>query len=167
MYQKNKPIVTIKHQSADKIIDALGYAAILALFAIPFAFYADLPQEIPYHYDLSGAPNAFGGRNAIWVLPLVATIIVIGISLLSRIPSVFNYPVTITNQNAAKQYALAIRFMGLLKVLIGWYFCLINYQSIQIALNNSNVLNGFSLFLFLALLLALIIGYFIKAFRLK
>ena len=44
MYQKNKPIVSIKLQTTDRIIDALSYAALITLFAISLAFYVDLPD---------------------------------------------------------------------------------------------------------------------------
>lgn len=167
MYQKNKPIVSIKRQTADKIIDALSYAALITLFAITLAFYSDLPEEIPYHYGFSGTPDAFCGKNSIWILSGVGALIIIGISLLSRIPSMFNYPVIITRQNAAKQYSLAIRVMGLLKLLIGWFFCVINYQTIQISLGNSNTLENIPLFLFITSIAVLLTAYFIKAFKIK
>ncbi len=167
MYQKNKPIVSIKHQTADRIIDALSYAALITLFAISLAFYFDLPEEIPYHYGFSGTPDAFSGKNSIWILPGVGALIIIGISLLSKIPSVFNYPVKITAQNAAKQYSMAIRFLGLLKLLIGWFFCVLNYQSIQIALGHLNKLESVFVVSFLSAMVVLLIAYFIKAYKEK
>ncbi|MGE4288773.1 MAG: DUF1648 domain-containing protein [Salinivirgaceae bacterium] len=167
MHQKNKPTVSIKLQTTDRIIDALSYAALITLFAISLAFYADLPEEIPYHYSFSGTPDAFGGKNSIWILPGVGTLIIIGISLLSKIPSTFNYPVKITAQNASKQYSMAIRFMGLLKLLIGWFFCVLNYQSIQVALGHSNKLDGVFVVLFLSAMAVLLSTYLIKAYKEK
>ncbi len=49
----------------------LGAGIIFATIAVTVARYRDLPESIPIHFGLSGKPNAYGPRVAIWIVPIV------------------------------------------------------------------------------------------------
>jgi len=56
---------------------------------------------------LSGQPDAWGDKAAIWILPAVAAFFDVMWAVLANYPHTFNYPVAITEENARVQYQLA------------------------------------------------------------
>jgi len=99
-----------------------------------------LPDEIPTHYNGSGQVDAFGSKETILLLPLIATLLFIMMSILSKFPHTFNYSVEITKENAEKQYKNAIGFIRLLKIAVLLLFIFMNYQTMQIALEKNKSL---------------------------
>src|SRR5690625_2930119 len=64
-------------------------------------------------------------------LPIVASVIFIGLTILNKFPHTFNYLQEITIENAFKQYRNATRMMRVLKLIIVLIFGLISYQVIK------------------------------------
>ena len=68
------------------------------------------------------AAGLFTGALA---LPLLAVVLYGFLTVLSRFPHSFNYPVPITPENAGTQYRLAIRLLLVLKTaLVGVFFAI-------------------------------------------
>jgi uncharacterized membrane protein len=57
---KKNDIVTL-------VITTLVCLLPLALYA---AVYADLPDQVPYHWNVSGQPNSWGAKEFIWIIPV-------------------------------------------------------------------------------------------------
>jgi len=129
--------------------------------------YIELPDIIPTHYNGAGEADGFGGKGNILTLPLVATILFIGLTVLNKFPHVFNYPTDITKQNALRQYTNATRLIRYLKLIVVIIFGLIAFKTIQ---NCSGQAHGLGVW-FLPLTLGLIfipLSYFIvKSFKTK
>lgn len=96
-----------------------------------------LPDEIPTHYNGLGEVDAYGDKETILILPLIATLLFIMMSIFSKFPHTFNYSVEITKENAEKQYKNAINLIRLLKITVLLIFIFINYKTIQIALEKN------------------------------
>jgi len=56
------------------------------LTAIPFAYlafiWAELPESIPTHFDLNGLPDKFGNKSKILLLPIITSVVAIGVYFL-------------------------------------------------------------------------------------
>ena len=105
----------------DLIIEIAGLAAVLAIWISMALTYSGLPDSIPVHYNGLGQVDRFGEKNSIFILPVLATVLFAGMTLLSRFPRVLNYPVQITENNAFFQYrnmARMVRCLTLATVLI-------------------------------------------------
>ena len=77
-----------------------------------------LPQTIPVHYNFSGEPNRYGNKALILVLPIFGTAQFFLFTWLNKSPHIFNYPVTITEENAEKQYRIATRMNRVVKLSV-------------------------------------------------
>ncbi len=155
-----RPVIRPELTKADKFIEILAVGLLLSLFILPAWYYPLLPERIPRHYGIDGQPDAYSGKWIIWTLPLLGLIIYAGLTILNRFPHIFNYPQTITNENAGKQYKIATQLLRLLKAILLAIFVYLIISTIQSALGNRDGLGFWFLPLFLVLIFGTL-GYYI------
>jgi uncharacterized membrane protein len=90
-----------------------------------------LPDSIPTHYNGAGQADGFGGKSTIMTLPLIGTVLLVGLTILNKFPHIFNYPTNITQDNALRQYTNATRMIRYLKLIIVVIFGLTAFKTIQ------------------------------------
>jgi hypothetical protein len=100
-------------------------------------------------------------------LPLIGVIIYVGLTLLSKVPHVYNYPTPITAQNARGQYQNARLLINSLKTVIVILFGFIEWSVIQSAKEGNADLNWWVLGLILVMLFGTIIFFIIRSIKLK
>lgn len=83
------------------------------------------------HYDLDGKVDIIGGKENIFALPIVATILFWGLTILNRYPHHFNCLNKITEENAHRQYSIATKMIRFLKLIVVIIFGLIEWKTIQ------------------------------------
>ena len=64
------------------------------------ANYFELPEIIPTHYNEAGEADSYGDKLNILALPIISTLLFIGLTILNKRPHLFNYPSEITKENA-------------------------------------------------------------------
>ena len=126
-----RPKIILELTTTDKVFEILGWISILAIWVLTTINYQNLPDNIPIHFNGSGQPDGFGGKVNILTLPLIATILFIGMTILNKFPHVFNYPTNISADNALGQYTNATRMIRYLKLIIVVIFGLIELQTIR------------------------------------
>ena len=127
-----RPRLKLKLNQTDKILEIVGWISVVGIWALPLINYFDLPEIIPIHFNGAGKANGFGNKTHIFVLPIISTLLFIGLTILNKRPHVFNYPSQITKENAFRQYTNATRMMRVLKLVIVLLFGLIVFRKIQI-----------------------------------
>ncbi len=136
-----KPELKIPLTTTDKIIEIIGVVFVLGLWILTLSNYADLPETIPTHYGINGKADAFGDKQSIFILPIVATLLYVLLSVVSKYPHTFNYIIEITPKNAEYQYKISTRMMRILKISIICVFMLIVYNDIQNGKGNTDGLS--------------------------
>lgn len=157
-----KPKIKIQLKPLDYLLDIGGWLGVLFLFLIPAYYYSQLPDLIPSHFGLDGTPDRFSSKTHLWIVPVIAALMFLGLFLLSRIPHLYNYPVAITEENAVRKYHQASRLIRWTNALLVFTFLYINQATIHTALGNQE---GFSVwFVPATLTLGLISGLFAVIF---
>jgi uncharacterized membrane protein len=87
-------------------------------FAVAARYWPTLPARVPMHFDAAGGVDGWGPRGSVWVVPVVAAVLYGVLTLLGRIPHVYNYPWPITAENAERQYRLARRCLAAVKLVM-------------------------------------------------
>ncbi len=128
---EERPKLKIKLTTADKILELAGWLSIVAVWILTSTHYNNLPDTIPTHYNALGQADGIGGKATILILPIIATILFIGMTILIKFPHVFNYPTNISYENALKQYTNATRMIRYLKLILVVIFGLIVFKTIQ------------------------------------
>ncbi len=126
-----RPKIKIRLTSFDKAIELLAWIAVLGIWFVTLSNYMALPETIPIHYNLNGVVDGFGNKANILLLPIIATLMFIGMTILNKYPHIFSYPVTITEQNAFRKYTNATRLLRIVKLITVIIFGLIVLKIIQ------------------------------------
>lgn len=164
---EERPIIIIKPTLTDTILEMFGWLALISLWGYAISNYTVLPDRIPVHFDASGHVDSYGHKFSIFILPIIGAVFFFVILLLGRYPHLFNYPVTITKENAEKQYKNGLRMMRYLKFFITATFLIIEYQTIQTAIGRSEGLGAWFFPLILGFIIIPVIITIIIAVRAK
>ncbi len=132
---KQQPKITIPYKSSWKFIDIVCILSIALMIAYAYLSYVDLPEEIPVHFNHKGEADSYGSKGSIWLLPILSIFLYLLLTVVSKYPHTFNYAVKISENNAAKQYEIALDMMAQLKLLIVIFFSYMTYRTIHIAIN--------------------------------
>lgn len=117
------------------LVEGVCWAGIATAFLLAAQAYPSLPDQIPVHFDLGGHVDRYGGKSSVWFGPSLALIAYALASLLELVPDRYrNFPVTITEENAQRQYALARQMVGSMKVIVVLTFVWVEALVIQSAL---------------------------------
>ena len=160
-----RPKIKLEFTTFDKTLEILGWTSLLAIWALIIANYTNLPEVVPIHYNVSGQADRFGAKGNVLILPIIATAIFIGLTILNKFPHVFNYPTNITVDNALRQYTNATRMMRYLKFIIVAIFGLIVFQTFRNVYGQTNGLGVWFLPLTLALIFIPLTYFVIKSYK--
>jgi uncharacterized membrane protein len=167
MTPEERPKLKIQLTSTDQIFELLGWGVLLALWIWTGTSYSSLPDSIPTHFNAAGEADGFGRKASIVGLPVIATLLYIGLTLLNRVPHIFNFPTPVTEDNALKQYTNATRMIRYLKLILVFVFAGISYQTIQQANGTGEGLGLWFLPLTLVLIFVPLIYFVSKSFQKK
>ena len=126
-----RPKIKIKYKTADWLFEISAWLIFTILWWLTISNFQGLPDSIPTHYNAAGIPDDYGPKSSVFFLPATGTILFIGITLLTRFPHIFNYPVKITPENQERQYRYALRMINFLKMSLVLIFLVIQYKTFQ------------------------------------
>ncbi|MBL7803820.1 MAG: DUF1648 domain-containing protein [Saprospiraceae bacterium] len=121
----------------DIIIELLAAIGLALTLGVAAWYYGHLPETIPTHFGPNGQPDGFSQKSRIFMLPALGLAIYIAMTLISRAPHKFNYPVTITPENKEMYYRRAAGLVRFLKAFIMLLFAYIVWSTVQIALGHA------------------------------
>ena len=162
-----KPKINPPLKTIDILIEALAAICLIYMVTQLIVEYAGLEDKVPINFDGSGIPNSWGSKSALLIFPIVAIVLYAGMTVLNRFPHLFNYPVTINEQNAEKQYQYAKTLISALKFTTIGLFLYIQLQTINVSKEMQVGLDTHFLIVLIIGLFIPIVVYFIIAFRNK
>lgn len=119
-----------------KSLEAAALFALALLFWITYQAFAGpnrLPDRVATHFDAAGNANAWGPPTVLWVLPIAAAGLYLLLTVISRFPVAFNYPVRVTKDNLARLQAVALDMLVLLKTELVCFFLLLQWAIVRSA----------------------------------
>ena len=131
--KRTRPRPEVPRSGLEIGLELLGLALLLATIGLTIWAFATLPARIPSHYDLAGHPNTYGGKGSLLIFPLMSVAMYALLSWLNLYPHTFNYPVQITEENAARQYHLARMLLIWIKLAIAAEFLYLEWVFVQAA----------------------------------
>ena len=160
--EEERPKIKLIPTTVDKLAELLGWLILLLLWGWTFTHFSDLPDTIPTHFNATGEADGFGSKASIIGLPLIATLLFIGLTVLNRYPHIFNYPSPVTQNNALRLYTLATRMLRYLKLVLVLVFGGIELMTIQHATGKGAGLGVWFLPLTLVLVFLPLIYFVVK-----
>ena len=92
-----------------------------------------LPARIATHFNAAGQPDGWGTPGMLWLLPVVAAVIYMLITLVGRYPGAFNFPMRTTPAARRQLEGVALNLIGWLKVEVIGLFAWIQYETVHFA----------------------------------
>jgi uncharacterized membrane protein len=159
---------SLRNPTMRKTAELLSLAALAALALITINLYFgphSLPAAIPTHFDGAGNPNRWDSRHALLLLPILAGGLYLLLTVISRFPELFNYPVTVTELNRAQLEEVTLNLLAWVKVEAILFLVWIESAWVQAIRHPGNVMRPYPVFVFGAALFATIIGFIVAMFR--
>jgi uncharacterized membrane protein len=163
-FSENK---NIEKQKTDYYLEALAITILVITWMISIRGYLSLPQTIPTHFNDKGVVDGYGNKFSILILPFVYSFVFLLLTIVNNFPKSFNYPVKITEQNAAFQQRLICRFIRALKVSCGIAILFLNWVIITSAQKNSLPFGDWFIVLVILPIILPIVVYVIIALKNK
>jgi len=165
-----KPVLHIDRTPFEMVLDFIAILALGVMAWVLYASWAVLPQKVPVQFGTSGTPDAWGSKTILLGLMGIALVVYLGLTLVGRIPHLYNYPYPVTEANAERQYLLARSLVVALRteiVVVSAYIerQTIRVATIRVALGRAEGLGQAAILIFLALVFGTIAAYFVQASR--
>lgn len=163
---ENRPDIQPDFTLIDKLMEWAAWLFMIALWLTVILRYDALPLIIPTHFNAAGEVDDTGDKMVVFFLPIIATLMFIVITVLSQYPRIFNFPVSITPENALRQYTNAVRMLRYLKMVIALiFFWITTVVMLKAAGNTSGFIGPWSLPLLIALIILPMTYFLFKAIR--
>lgn len=159
---ESRPKIKLVLTKWDRVFESLCLTLLLILWIITLTSYAQLPEIIPIHYNALGKADGFGSKTSILFLPIVATIIYTGMTILNKHPHIYNYGTNVTVENAMRLYTSATRLFRIMKLGVVLIFTTIVFITIKISIGIYNGLGVWFLPVAIAILVVPNLYYLLK-----
>jgi len=128
--------MTPSRTTFDWILEAISLAILVAVFINLVAHWSELPDRVPRHYGALGNPNAWGTKNGLWVLPVVAVGLYLLLTAASRYQRLINLPVRV-DRDLPEVRKLLLTMAICMKAVIMLMFAYISWAGINTALGRA------------------------------
>jgi hypothetical protein len=163
-----RPKLVPPASKTDLVVEVISFAGLV--FTIGLVIYGsiNLPENIPRHVGLSGAIDGYGTKWIMLVTYFTLNIFLYTfLTIITRYPYSYNYPVTVTEENAPGLYRLACSMMRWIKAIFVWMIAAIAWEFIAVLPYNpgqsgNSLVTGF----IFTLVMMFVIGYYVvKIFK--
>lgn len=127
------PKIRLPYSTFEKLLQILSLLAVAGLIVLTVFAMTGLLARIPTHFGADGRPDGWGGKDSLLLLPIVAAVLYVPLTILERFPWIYNYAVDITEENAARQYRLGRQMLEWMKLITAAIFFYLQWQTIQAA----------------------------------
>ena len=122
---QQRPRIKLPLTPLDKTLERISILCLFLLWGLAIYSVIKLPSIIPIHFNASGKADSYGSKMTLFFLPVLGSLLWLGITQLNKYPHIFNYMTTITEENVHRQYSIATRMLRYLKLAIIIIFCVI------------------------------------------
>jgi uncharacterized membrane protein len=136
-----------------KSIEALSLAGLAFIFWITWqALHGPnpLPERVPTHFDAAGHANAWGPPETLWLLPVLAGVLYLLITVLSLLPTTLKSKRQLTPEKRAQLEALTRRMVAWLKLELICLFAWIQWSILQSLEQGSSSISPWTVPVFIA-----------------
>lgn len=151
-----------------KSIEGVGLIALAVLFWITYQALAGperLPDRIPTHFEMAGNANGWGSPAVLLLLPVVAVGLYLTITVVSRFPMAFHYPVRVMPVNLPRVQDLTLDMVTWLKAELACLFVALQWWMIHAARSGDGRLPALLVPGFLVLIFATVGWYLVAVIR--
>lgn len=128
-----RPVIRNSNTIMEKVLEIILLFIVVLMVIWPICQFARLPETVPIHINIHGDIDGYGSRIVVLVLPIVGVLLYVGLTVLQRVPHLYNYPIEVTDDNAHLLYALGVQMIRFVKAIMIILFVYLTYSFICLA----------------------------------
>lgn len=160
---KDQPRIVPAKTATQQALDIIAFLTLVAYILFFLLQWPGLPEQVPLHFNLAGEVDSYGSKYSMMLLPLIAIGNFFLFNFLNKRPYTFNYPSTITEENAEQQYRSAMNLMSAINAGVIILLFYISWEVVNIANNGSTGRGGYFLAVLLGVIFLPIVLYLVKS----
>ncbi len=146
----------------DKILELLSIGALIVLWVMTYKFQHIGAELVPEDFDFFQTPNEYWASKMTYSVPIIATVLYIGLTVYNLRPQYGNYPVQISSEKIADLSEINKRLWRWLKFNLLVIFIIIEYFSFHTGSNAGTGITPLLILVFPVLLFGPVVFFFIE-----
>ena len=128
---KNRDRVKVPVTVADRILEFLALAMVIALLVLTGVLYAKAPDMVPSHFNALGEADAWSSKSFYWVLPVMLLPGMAISAFAAYNPNMINIPIRLKEAVFEQQVGLAMQMCRVMTLGMGviWLAVLLSMSS--------------------------------------
>jgi uncharacterized membrane protein len=151
---------------AQWFFEGLSLLLVIFMFAMVAVHWSQFPDRVPAHFDIYGKPNGYHGKRFLLILPGIAAVVWVVITLSQRYQRLINIPFTIDRDSPEVQNVLRSMMIAE-KTTVAVTFAWLMRGMVRTALGLAEGIGQGFVPLALAFIFAPLIVYSVKLLRLR
>jgi hypothetical protein len=146
----------------DKILELLSLAALTVLWVMTYKFQHIGAELVPEDFDFFQTPNEYWASKMTYSVPIIATILYIGLTVYNLRPQYGDYPVEVSSEKISDLSEINKRLWRWLKFNLLVIFIIIEYFSFHTGSNAGTGITPLLILVFPVLLFGPVVFFFIE-----
>lgn len=163
--KNDQPRIEIPKSLFERLFDVVAFVFLVISIIHLIGQYGGLTDRVPAHFNGAGEVDRYGNKIELIILPIIASALWIGMTVLEKYPHTFNY-LNLTKDNAEAQYKNGRLMMNVLKNEAVLLFSYLSFQSIQISHGVAEDIGAFFMPVFLIVIFGSVTFFFVRMLRL-
>ena len=125
----------IKNSVFDIILNIASIILLLGIIIYLIIRWSSIPDQVPGHFNASGEVTRWDSKGSLIIIPIIAWVLYIGMTILEQFPQVWNTGVRVTQENMFRVYRILKSMISIIKLLIVATFAsIVIIQSLAVSL---------------------------------
>ncbi|WP_373522099.1 hypothetical protein [Aquiflexum sp.] len=146
----------------DLILEILSLCALIVLWTITYNFQHIGAELVPADFDFFQTPNEYWASKMTYSVPIIATILYVGLTIWNLRPQYGDYPVDVSGDKALDLSKINKRLWRWLKFNLLVIFIVIEYFSFHTGSNAGTGITPLLIYVFPVLLFGPVVFFFIE-----
>jgi len=142
------------------VINILCLILLIGIIIYLLISWSGIPDQIPGHFAADGTVNRWDSKGTLFIVPAIAWVLFIGITIIERFPHLWNTGVRVTEENKYRIYKITKSLLVTIKL-----FVVALFVSITIMQTLAQSLPVFFLPVFLSLMSVIIVYHIIRLIK--
>lgn len=152
----------VKISFFDGILEILGFIALVFLWVMTYKFQHIGAELVPEDFSFFQTPNEFWASKMTYTVPVIATVLYVGLTVYNLRPQIGDYPVQISSEKSAQLNEINKRLWRWLKFNLLLIFITIEYFSFHTGSNAGTGISPTLIYVFPVLLFGPVVFFFIE-----
>jgi uncharacterized membrane protein len=123
----------LKHTRLQLFLEIICLLLLIGMFAFAAIKWQNLPEKIPGHFNASGQIDRWADKSELWIIPGMTGFLYALITVITFIPSIWNIPGKIKEENKTAAYSCIKTMIIALKLELVAVFSTITFFSVNVS----------------------------------